>query len=261
MARPDRAVLLGAVNLTVASLAERPDLAPLFADFPGAWPEFMHQDPVSPLLYDAAGADFAPFCLVAWDEDAPERAVARACSLPFTWAGDPDHDLPAGGYDAVILSATHDRLAGRRGNLVAAVEVLVRPDLRGRGLSGRLVEAVRRNAARLGYGSVVVPVRPNGKHAHQDMPMTGYARWTRDDGLPVDPWLRVHVRAGARIVGVAPRSMTLAGTLDEWREWTGLPFDVAGPVKVPEALVPVHCDLDQGYAVYVEPNVWVHHRL
>ncbi|MEV4459867.1 hypothetical protein [Microbispora sp. NPDC049633] len=30
---------------------------------------------------------------------------------------------------------------------------------------------------------------------------------------------------------------------------------------VPGALVPVHCDADHGFAVYVEPNVWVRHSL
>jgi hypothetical protein len=83
----------------------------------------------------------------------------------------------------------------------------------------------------------------------------------RDDGLPADAWLRIHVRAGARIVKVAPRSMTIPGTLAEWRDWTGLPFDTPGPVVVPGALVPVHCDPAQDMAVYVEPNVWVWHEL
>jgi hypothetical protein len=84
---------------------------------------------------------------------------------------------------------------------------------------------------------------------------------TRPDGLPVDPWMRVHVRAGGQIVGVATRSMTIAGTLAEWRAWTGLPFDESGPVIVPEALVPVHCDVAADHAVYVEPNVWIRHPL
>jgi hypothetical protein len=55
--------------------------------------------------------------------------------------------------------------------------------------------------------------------------------------------------------------MTIMGTLAAWREWTGLPFDVSGPVVVPEALVPVHCDVTHDHAVYCEPGVWVHHRL
>jgi hypothetical protein len=60
---------------------------------------------------------------------------------------------------------------------------------------------------------------------------------------------------------IAPASMVVSGALAEWRDWTGLPFAVSGPVEVPQALVPVHCDVDQDSAVYVEPNVWVRHRL
>jgi hypothetical protein len=60
---------------------------------------------------------------------------------------------------------------------------------------------------------------------------------------------------------VVPNSTTIAGSLADWRTWTGLPFDASGPVRVPGALVPVHCDVDQDVAVYVEPNVWVHHPL
>ena len=52
-----------------------------------------------------------------------------------------------------------------------------------------------------------------------------------------------------------------SGTLAEWREWTGLPFDATGDVVVPFALNPVHCSLEHDHAVYVEPGVWVHHRI
>jgi len=55
--------------------------------------------------------------------------------------------------------------------------------------------------------------------------------------------------------------MVIPGTLAEWQAWTGLPFDTTGPVEVPGALVPVHCDVVHDHAVYVEPAVWVHHRL
>jgi hypothetical protein len=106
-----------------------------------------------------------------------------------------------------------------------------------------------------------VPVRPNRKHEDPDSPLAGYVARTRPDGLPEDPWLRVHVRSGGRIVGIAPSSMTVTGTLDQWRAWTGLPFDTDGPVRVPDALTPVLCDTARDRAVYIEPNVWVHHRL
>jgi hypothetical protein len=60
---------------------------------------------------------------------------------------------------------------------------------------------------------------------------------------------------------VAPASMVLAGSLAQWRQWTGLPFDRTSAVIVPEALVPVHCDAEHDRAAYVEPNVWVEHVL
>ncbi len=55
--------------------------------------------------------------------------------------------------------------------------------------------------------------------------------------------------------------MTVTGSLEEWRRWTGLPFDTAGDVEVPAALVPVRCEPEHGYAVYTEPNVWMRHTL
>lgn len=75
-----------------------------------------------------------------------------------------------------------------------------------------------------------------------------------------DAWLRVHVRAGGRILKVCPQSMIIPGTLAQWREWTGLPFDTDGPVIVQGALSPVLVSLSQNVAVYAEPNVWVEHR-
>ena len=55
--------------------------------------------------------------------------------------------------------------------------------------------------------------------------------------------------------------MTIPGTLAQWREWTGLAFDVDGSVEVEGGLAPIHVDLANDHAVYVEPNVWVHHDL
>ena len=88
-----------------------------------------------------------------------------------------------------------------------------------------------------------------------------YVARRREDGLPYDAWVRTHLRLGARILKVAPCSMVIAGTLAEWRRWTGLPFDKTGPAIVPGALSPIHVCLEQDHAVYVEPNLWIRHRL
>ena len=124
-----------------------------------------------------------------------------------------------------------------------------------------MVTAMRDNARRLGFRELVAPVRPNRKHEHPHMAMAEYIERRRPDGLPADPWLRVHARLGAEIVKIAPSSMTITGTLREWRTWTGLPFDADGDVHVPGALVPVHVSVRHDHAVYVEPNLWLRHAL
>ena len=246
------------MDLLISTIAERPDLAPLLNRFPAdAWPQFMYASPVASLHFDLIEQVYAEYTLVAVDRDRPELALAKAYSTPFSWDG----DLPEGGWDRVVLRAAQDRSRGRTGNLVSALELTIRPDARGTGLSSVMLQALRRNAARLGHDELVAPVRPNAKHAEPATPMAEYSARVRADGLPFDPWLRVHVRAGGEIVAVAPHSMTIPGSLASWRRWTGLPFDTSGPVVVPGALVPAHCDVEADHAVYVEPNVWVRHRL
>ncbi len=53
--------------------------------------------------------------------------------------------------------------------------------------------------------------------------------------------------------------MTVQAPLDQWRRWTGLPFDTDGPVAVEGGLAPVLVSTSQNLAVYVEANVWVSH--
>ena len=251
------------MDLEIVTLAERPDLADRLWDFDDLWPRFMQQDPVGDLFYARAGTRYAEYTLLAFDRgEAGGRPVARSCAVPFAMGADLGRtELPEDGWDGVIRWAWLDDVAGREPTHVSALEVAIRPDLRGTGLASVLLEAKRANATRLGFGELVAPVRPSGKHLEPRVGMREYAARTRPDGLPEDPWLRLHVRVGAEVVGVCPRAMTISGTLAQWREWTGMPFDSTGDVVVPGALNPVHCDLTHDHAVYVEPGVWVRHHL
>lgn len=245
------------VDLDIAPIGDR---TALFDQLDGLWPTFMTKDPTSAFYYAYCEQFWPEFTLLAVDR-ATGEAVAKAHAVPISFEGDIADGLPEGGWDWVIRSAAHDRLAGTTPTIVSALEIMVRPDIRGGGLSARMLTAMRDNAARLDFADLVAPVRPSGKYTQIEKPIDVYAYEVRADGLPVDPWIRVHVRAGGRIVNVAHFAMTMAGTLAQWRSWTGLPFDRTGPVQVAQALAPVHCDVDQDVAVYVEPAVWIHHRL
>jgi GNAT superfamily N-acetyltransferase len=241
------------MDLEIVTLAERPGLMDVFWDMETSWPEFMKHDPIGNSYYSCLEEYFLDHVLVALD--ATGRIVAKAFSASFRL---PDGDLPDAGWDFALRNALLTRIWGQAPNAITAAEIAVEPALQGTGVSSVMLAALRDNAARLGFAELLAPVRPTGKDDLHE-PMAAYAVRTRDDGLPVDPWLRVHVRAGGRIDRVAPRSMVIPGTVEEWREWTGLPFDTTGPVDVPGALAPVLCDAEHGTAVYVEPNVWVRH--
>ena len=248
------------MDLDIASVADDPARRDLGDRLEDLWPEFMRHDPTAALYYADHLDAFPEHTLIAVDR-ATGEPVAQALSVPISFDGDIAEGLPETGWNWAIRRAAFDRLRGTTPTVVSALEIAIRPDARGGGLSAVMLSAMRANAIALGFGDLIAPVRPNGRGADPARPVDEYAYAVREDGLPVDPWLRVHVRAGGRIINVAHTSMVIPGTLAEWRSWTGLPFDRTGPVIVPGALVPVHCDPAQDHAVYVEPNVWVHHRI
>jgi GNAT superfamily N-acetyltransferase len=250
--------------LQLLTLAARPDLRPqVFSEpFMAAWPRFMLHDETAELYFAGPNLDArldTAFAVV--DASRPEVAVGRAFAVPFAFGGPGREQLPDAGWDAAIRWAHEDRMLGRPGNVLSALEITLLPSHRGKGGSGVVLRAMADHARALGYRELFAPVRPTAKHLEPFTPIAQYAFRTRDDGLPFDPWLRVHVRAGGTIVKVAPASMVIVGTLADWTQWTGLTFEASGQHAVPGALVPVHISVEQDHGVYVEPNVWLRHSL
>jgi len=255
-----------AERLVVATLADRPDLrAKVFApDIQSAVPEFMRYDPAGALYYGDGHLDrYLEFGLAAYDPAEPDRPVARAFSVPFAFRdGTPRREeLHYGGWDEVIRWAHQDQVDGRPATAVSALEIMVAPSLQRHGISRFMLGALRKNTRRLGFADLYAPLRPTDKHREPLTPFADYIVRQRKDGLPHDSWLRTHVRAGASVVKIAPHSMVIAGTIAKWSAWSGLSFAQSGPTIVPGALSPIHVALDQDYAVYVEPNLWIRHRL
>ena len=242
------------MKVEITTLAERPDLAGKGFDA-GPWGVFMQYNRVADAHFFMSVRVFPELCLIATDESGAVVADAHAVRFAFRDA------FPPGGYEQALVWAHLDRDRGNPTDTACALNIAVAAHVQGQGLSGRMLAALRQAASSAGLRRLVAPVRPTWKDREPRTPMSSYAERVRDDGLPYDPWLRTHVRAGGRIVGVAPTSWVVAGTLAEWRTWTGLPFDSDGYVDVPHALAPVHCSVAADVAVYVEPSVWVEHVL
>jgi hypothetical protein len=244
---------------SLVSLADDPTLwRPMGELNGGAWPEFMLQDAVVDANWHHLLDDFAATqaCLF----DAEGELVAALNSAPIAWDGT-DDGLPEGWDDQMLRSVAGLAPGASPPDTLGALQIVVRPDRQGTGLSGVMVSAMRAIARASGWTAVIACVRPTEKERYPLTPIESYARWTRDDGLPLDPWIRLHVRLGARIVRAAPRSMTMRGTVAEWRAWTGLAMPESGAYLPRGAAEPVAIDVEADEGVYHDPNVWVVHDL
>jgi GNAT superfamily N-acetyltransferase len=242
----------------LVSLADRPDLTVPMARHNGAvWPRFMLQDPVADRLWHHLDEEFAAFQVLLLDDE--DAIVAAGNSAPLSWDGT-DEGLPAG-WDDQLIRTVDGAAAGVAPNTLGALQIVVAPGRQGAGISATMVAVFRGLARANGFGWVIACVRPNQKSRYPLMAMPDYAAWRRDDGLPFDAWLRVHERAGGRIVRAAPESMRIEGSIAEWRTWTGLAFPVSGPYVVEGGVAPVDIDVAADRGVYLDANVWVVHRV
>ena len=197
--------------------------------------------------------EFPEFQLVLCDAAGGE-ILAQVHSLPLAWDGTIG-GLPAG-IDGAISRAFEP---GSPSN-ICAMAVEIPSHHRGKGLSRIALEAMAELAGRHGLRGLIAPVRPTWKERYPITPIERYARWTRRDGLPFDPWLRVHARLGGEVLRPEPRSLRITGTVGEWEGWTGMRFPESGDYVFPHGLAPLHVDREEDKGSYWEPNIWMRHR-
>jgi len=234
--------------MEIVRYADRPDLRELRRDALNTFPEFMNHNAMGWRYWGRLYDEFPAFQLALVDGGVLVGEV-HALSVPLD--GD---ELPAGWDEAFERG-----MEGGGGNHLSLLAISVDPARRGEGVASRLLDAARRAAGDGALESVIAPVRPTLKERYPLTPIERYMTWRRDDGTHFDPWLRVHERAGGRIVAAAPRSMTLEAPVSDWEEWTAMRFPADGSYVVPGMLAPL--DVRDGTGTHVEPNVWLRHTV
>jgi hypothetical protein len=247
------------MNPEVIRYSERPelwtDVGNVTAD---VWPEYnTHGDDLNKYwrrLYD----DFPQWQFILYDRE-EQLVLAEGHTIPVAWDG-ADSSLGPG-IDATIAAGFSLREAGGQPTAVSALAAEIPPQHQGRRLSPVILQAMASLAAAAGLGHVIAPVRPSRKDRYPTIPIERYARWTRADGTPFDPWVRVHTGLGARIGPVIPRSLYISGAVGEWERWTDMPFPETGDYVFPGGLTTVHIDRESDLGEYWEPNIWVIHTV
>jgi GNAT superfamily N-acetyltransferase len=246
------------VALQVFRRSERPELWDDIRDLSDeVWPEYnVHGEFIN--HYWAQLYEVFPEWQFVLYEPAERLVLAEGQTIPVAWDGT---DAGLGpGIDATIAGAFDLHAVGGRPTAVSALAAKIPPRHQGRRLSGVLLTAMADLARDAGLAHLIAPVRPNRKDRYPTIPIERYARWTRADGEPFDPWVRVHTRLGARIGPAIPRSLHITGSVGEWESWTGMPFPETGDYVFPAGLATVHIDRDIDTGEYWEPNIWIIHE-
>jgi GNAT superfamily N-acetyltransferase len=242
--------------LEAFTAAERRDLWELARNGPAfhdLWPEYNGHGNNTGRYFGSLFPDHAHFQVLFVDRRS-DRLVARGRTIPLRWDGTLE-DLPAG-IDAAGLRAVDEP---GHPTALSALAAEVERDYQGQGLSGLVLRAMGDLARNGKLAPLLAPVRPSWKDRYPLIPIEDYAAWHRDDGLPFDPWMRVHARLGARIVRAEPRSLQIFAPVSDWETWTGMSLPADGLYVFPEGLAPLA--ISEGQGEYFEPNVWMLHDI
>jgi GNAT superfamily N-acetyltransferase len=240
-------------ELRVFTAEERPDLWIRAKALSEVWPDYNNHGNHSEAYFGSLIPTYAHLQVVIY-EPSSDEVIARGRSIPFRWDGTLA-DLP-GGIDAAGLRALEDEGTP---NTLSALAVEVADSVRGQGVSHLAIEALAAIAHGNGLGALVAPVRPSWKDRYPLIPIDQYANWKRHDGLPFDPWIRVHARLGATILRPAPQSLMIEAPVSDWEDWTEMAFPADGEYTFPLGLAPLH--VKGGTGLYWEPNVWMLHSV
>jgi hypothetical protein len=240
--------------LEVFTAEQRPDLwerAQTERVFDKLWPEYNLHGTHASQYFGPLVPEFAHLQALFVDRRT-DVLVARARTIPFWWEGSLD-SLPDG-IDGVGLQAVTDT---RAPTALSALSAEVCSQHQRAGLSALVLATMASMARRAGLAPLVAPVRPSWKDRFPLHSIEEYASWKRRDGLPFDPWMRVHIRLGARILRPEPQSMEFEAPVSDWERWTGTRFHHDGAYIFPGGLAPLAVVGRVGH--YWEPNVWMLH--
>jgi hypothetical protein len=240
------------------SLEERPELISEIINLADTiWPKFMIEGSISNKYYEKSLEFFRKYNLFLMNG---KEVVAFISTAPLHYDKGLE-ELPDEGWDWALEKAISDCSAGIKPNILSAVDFFINKKYSGKGVSYLVLNEMFNLAKDKGLDKLILPVRPNLKHNYPLIPMENYVEWKAENLFPFDNWLRVHIKTNSKIIKVCQRSMTIRGTVDEWKKWTNLTFPGSGLYIIPGALNPVSIDIEKNEGVYIEPNVWMIHEI
>ena len=221
-----------------------------------AWPQFMQGEKVMRTYWGFLLNNFDHYQSVLTIEN---KIIAVVNSAPFRLGSDVNA-LHENGIYWGLKQISHNYYNELQPDTLMALQIVVNPDYQGKEISYECLNILKTLAYQQGLDRVVIPLRPSSKHLYPLIDINNYVNWKNKEGFPYDPWLRVHIKAGGKIVKLC-KGISIQASIPQWEEWTGLHFGSTGSYVIPKALNTIYADLDENTATYSQDNIWVVHSV
>jgi hypothetical protein len=157
--------------------------------------------------------------------------LGSAITMRIKWDGSID-DLPGGWEDTVRRCYKDCGDPGGKGcNTIVGMLVFTLSHVRNKGLSTLFLDEMAGLGRGCGYDHMLVPALApiQFERVFAGKPFAELASMRRDDGLPSDYWVRLHVRKGARILGYSAESHRFAMSTGDFHTYISSdPVDKSG---------------------------------
>ncbi|WP_204106393.1 MULTISPECIES: GNAT family N-acetyltransferase [Spirulina sp. CCY15215] len=189
-------------------------------------------------------------------ETESQKMVAQGSCLPIPWDRSLE-ELPNTGCDWILTAGLQGKENNTQPTILGGVSLTILPEYRGRGLSKYLLDYMQELARSYQFPALILAVRPTLKHLYPLTPIVRYIQWKNEAGLMFDPWLRVNLKYGAKLLGICDRSTEIIEPISYWEKTTQMHFPDTGKYIIPGGIIPLEIDRKTSQGYYIEPNIWI----
>jgi hypothetical protein len=148
-----------------------------------------------------------------------ERLAGGGVTTRIHWDGEPQ-TLPAGWEGTIKCSYRDSMSADRRVNTLVGLLAFTTARFRRQNASGAVLNAMCKSGQEEGLRYTIIPALPPLQFTREyaGISMKELAALKREDGQPLDHWVRVHVKKGADVIGYCDQSHSFALSLSDFRK-------------------------------------------
>lgn len=213
-----------------------------------------------PNMFDSINLDWIIFI-----NPTTGQLVGHGITTRFAWDQELD-SLPGGWQDVVRASYIHSHVEQSQPNTLVGLFIFVEDQFRQQGWANNVIEEMRTLAKRNAIQALIIPLRPplRYKKDYAAMPMAEFAALKRDDGLPLDHWIRLHTRLGAKILCASEKSHRHAMSVQDFHaQFSPVPLTENGDMLVERngEWYKIYVNLEHDIVLINQGCVWVRHAL